>query len=58
VFAPLANRLGIWELKWEIEDLAFRFLEPDTYRDVAQQLEQTRAQRERAVEQLRIRLVN
>ena len=56
VFAPLANRLGIWELKWEIEDLAFRFLEPDTYRDVAQQLDQTRAQRERAVEQLRTRL--
>ena len=31
VFAPLANRLGIWEIKWELEDLAFRFLEPDTY---------------------------
>ncbi len=56
VFAPLANRLGIWELKWEIEDLAFRFLEPETYRAVAQQLDQTRAQRERAVEQLRTRL--
>jgi GTP pyrophosphokinase len=35
VFAPLANRLGIWEIKWEMEDLAFRFLEPDTYREVA-----------------------
>ncbi len=58
VFAPLANRLGIWELKWEIEDLAFRFLEPDTYREVAQQLDQTRAHRERAVEELRIRLRN
>ena len=56
VFAPLANRLGIWQLKWEIEDLALRFLEPDTYRDVAHKLEQTRAQRERAVEQLRAQL--
>ena len=56
VFAPLANRLGIWQLKWEIEDLALRFLEPDTYRDVAQKLEQTRAERERAVEQLRAQL--
>ena len=56
VFAPLANRLGIWDLKWEIEDLSFRFLEPDTYRDVAQKLEQTRAQREQAVEQLRAQL--
>jgi GTP pyrophosphokinase len=58
VFAPLANRLGIWDLKWELEDLAFRFLEPDTYRDVAHMLEQTRAQRERAVEQLRLQLEN
>ncbi len=56
VFAPLANRLGIWQLKWEIEDLALRFLEPDTYRDVAHKLEQTRSQREHAVEQLRAQL--
>ncbi len=56
VFAPLANRLGIWQLKWEIEDLALRFLEPETYRDVAHKLEQTRAQRERAVEQLRLQV--
>ncbi|MEP6970881.1 MAG: HD domain-containing protein, partial [Betaproteobacteria bacterium] len=58
VFAPLANRLGIWDLKWELEDLSFRFLEPDTYRDVANKLEQTRAERERAVEQLRAQLEN
>ncbi len=56
VFAPLANRLGIWDIKWEIEDLSFRFLEPATYRDVAQHLDQTRVQREQAVEQLRQRL--
>jgi GTP pyrophosphokinase len=35
VFAPLANRLGIWQIKWEMEDLAFRFLEPETYKQVA-----------------------
>jgi peptidyl-tRNA hydrolase len=38
VFAPLANRLGIWPLKWELEDLAFRFTEPQTYRDIARLL--------------------
>jgi len=40
VFAPLANRLGIWEIKWEMEDLAFRFLEPVTYREVAALLDE------------------
>ncbi|MFO1193112.1 MAG: bifunctional (p)ppGpp synthetase/guanosine-3',5'-bis(diphosphate) 3'-pyrophosphohydrolase [Rhodoferax sp.] len=53
VFAPLANRLGIWEIKWEIEDLAFRFLEPDTYREVARLLEHKRSEREDSVVQLR-----
>ncbi len=56
VFAPLANRLGIWQLKWEMEDLAFRFLEPDTYKDVARLLDEKRAEREGYVEQLRERL--
>lgn len=53
VFAPLANRLGIWQLKWEMEDLAFRFLEPDTYRQVAGWLDEKRVEREEYVEQLR-----
>jgi len=53
VFAPLANRLGIWDIKWEMEDLAFRFLEPDTYREVAGWLDQKRSAREAAVEQVR-----
>lgn len=53
VFAPLANRLGIWQLKWEIEDLAFRFLEPQTYREIAALLDAKRAQREADIEQLR-----
>ncbi len=56
VFAPLANRLGIWELKWEMEDLAFRFLEPDTYRQVARLLDEKRIEREGYVEHLRTRL--
>lgn len=53
VFAPLANRLGIWQIKWEMEDLAFRFLEPITYRDVARMLDEKRAERESHVEQVR-----
>ncbi|THJ33180.1 bifunctional (p)ppGpp synthetase/guanosine-3',5'-bis(diphosphate) 3'-pyrophosphohydrolase [Lampropedia aestuarii] len=52
VFAPLANRLGIWQLKWELEDLAFRFLEPDTYRDVAKQLDEKRREREHYMQAL------
>jgi GTP pyrophosphokinase len=42
----LANRLGIWQLKWELEDLAFRFLEPDTYKRIARMLEEKRIERE------------
>ncbi|HXE47599.1 MAG TPA: bifunctional (p)ppGpp synthetase/guanosine-3',5'-bis(diphosphate) 3'-pyrophosphohydrolase [Ramlibacter sp.] len=56
VFAPLANRLGIWQLKWEMEDLAFRFLEPDIYKQVARFLDQKRVEREEYVEHLRTRL--
>ena len=56
VFAPLANRLGIWQVKWEMEDLAFRFLEPDTYKQVARYLDQKRIEREGYVEGLRARL--
>ena len=56
VFAPLANRLGIWEIKWEMEDLSFRFLEPDTYREVARLLDEKRSERETQMAQLRTRL--
>jgi GTP pyrophosphokinase len=56
VFAPLANRLGIWQIKWEMEDLAFRFLEPDTYKQVARLLDEKRTEREGDVERLRMRL--
>jgi GTP pyrophosphokinase len=50
VFAPLASRLGIWPFKWELEDQAFRFLEPDAYHAVAQLLDETRQARELAVD--------
>jgi len=56
VFAPLANRLGIWQLKWEMEDLAFRFLEPQTYKDVARLLDEKRVEREAHVDQARQQL--
>ena len=56
VFAPLANRLGIWQIKWEMEDLAFRFLEPDTYRDVARLLDEKRTEREQYMQGLRDQL--
>jgi GTP pyrophosphokinase len=56
VFAPLANRLGIWQLKWEMEDLAFRYLEPETYKQVARLLDEKRVEREGYVERLRTQL--
>ncbi|CAM8630871.1 SpoT Guanosine polyphosphate pyrophosphohydrolases/synthetases [Comamonadaceae bacterium] len=58
VFAPLANRLGIWEIKWEMEDLSFRFLEPDTYKQVAKLLDEKRVEREASVERLRQQLAD
>jgi GTP pyrophosphokinase len=52
IHAPLANRLGIWQLKWELEDLAFRYLDPDTYRRIARLLDDKRAGRERYIAQV------
>lgn len=52
IFAPLANRLGVWQVKWELEDLAFRILEPDTYRTIARALDEKRLDRERYIEAL------
>ncbi len=51
IFAPLANRLGIWQIKWELEDLSFRYLEPHTYRNIASMLAERRVDRERYIEQ-------
>ena len=50
IHAPLANRLGIWQLKWELEDLAFRVLEPETYGRIARLLDDTRSGRERYID--------
>ena len=46
IFAPLANRLGVWQLKWELEDLALRYLEPDIYKEIASKLAEKRIDRE------------
>jgi GTP pyrophosphokinase len=51
IYAPLANRLGVWQLKWELEDLSFRFLEPDLYKKIAGMLEARRSEREHFIEQ-------
>jgi GTP pyrophosphokinase len=56
VFAPLTNRLGIWQIKWEMEDLSFRFLEPDTYKQIARLLDEKRIERESYMTQLSQRL--
>jgi GTP pyrophosphokinase len=52
IYAPLANRLGIWQIKWELEDLAFRHLEPDRYKAIAKQLHSKRTVRERYIREV------
>ena len=62
IYSPLANRLGVWELKWELEDLSFRFLHPDTYKKIAKQLDEKRTEREQfitdAIDRLRTELAS
>jgi len=53
IYAPLANRLGIWHVKWELEDLAFRFSQPDDYKRIAGWLRAKRDERERYIEDVR-----
>ena len=61
LYAPLANRLGIWQLKWELEDLSFRFIEPEAYKRIAKMLEEKRMMREgfvtSAIERLQSEMV-
>ncbi len=57
IYAPLASRLGVWQFKWELEDLAFRYLEPQEYRRVASMVNAKRSERERYVRQLTQQLV-
>jgi GTP pyrophosphokinase len=49
IYAPLANRLGIWQLKWELEDLSFRYLEPALYKKIARMLDERRVDREKYI---------
>jgi GTP pyrophosphokinase len=53
VYAPLANRLGVWQLKWELEDLAFRYLQPTDYKRIAAALKVRRSEREHYMEELK-----
>ena len=56
IFAPLANRLGIWQLKWELEDLSFRYLNPEAYKRIAGWLVSKRAARERYLADVQVEL--
>jgi len=56
IFAPLANRLGIWQIKWELEDLAFRYVNPQKYKEIAGQLAERRPDREAQIEAIEERL--
>jgi GTP pyrophosphokinase len=58
VYAPLANRLGVWQVKWELEDLAFRYLEPQQYKHIAAALKTRRSERERYIHDLKALLQN
>ncbi len=53
IYAPLANRLGVWQLKWELEDFAFRYRDPETYKSIAKSLNEKRAEREAFIEQVK-----
>jgi GTP pyrophosphokinase len=56
IYAPLANRLGIWHLKWELEDLSFRYLEPETYQRIARMIDEKRSERAGFIDQAVARL--
>jgi len=53
IYAALASRLGVWQLKWELEDLAFRYAEPDTYAGIAKALKEKRAEREGFIDKVK-----
>jgi GTP diphosphokinase / guanosine-3',5'-bis(diphosphate) 3'-diphosphatase len=58
IFAPLANRLGIWQMKWELEDLAFRYEHPQQYKEIASKLEERRVDREAMMRTIETKLHN
>jgi GTP pyrophosphokinase len=49
IYSPLANRLGVWQLKWELEDLSFRYIEPELYKRIAQMLDERRLERQQYI---------
>ncbi|MBE0681050.1 MAG: bifunctional (p)ppGpp synthetase/guanosine-3',5'-bis(diphosphate) 3'-pyrophosphohydrolase [Anaerolineales bacterium] len=57
IFAPLANRLGIWQIKWELEDLGFRYVNPEKYKEIAELLTEKRPDREAQLESIKENLV-
>jgi GTP pyrophosphokinase len=57
IFAPLANRLGIWQIKWELEDLGFRYVNPEKYREIAEQIQERRPDREAQIESIKSNLL-
>jgi GTP diphosphokinase / guanosine-3',5'-bis(diphosphate) 3'-diphosphatase len=57
IFAPLANRLGIWQIKWELEDLGFRYLNPEKYKEIAEQIQERRPDREVQIEAIKTNLL-
>jgi guanosine-3',5'-bis(diphosphate) 3'-pyrophosphohydrolase len=56
IFAPLASRLGIWQMKWELEDLAFRYINPQMYQEIAKNISERRSEREKEVDEISRRL--
>jgi guanosine-3',5'-bis(diphosphate) 3'-pyrophosphohydrolase len=58
IFAPLANRLGIWQIKWELEDLGFRYVNPEKYKEIAEQIQERRPDRETQIEAIKTNLIS
>ena len=56
IFAPLANRLGIWQIKWELEDLGFRYVNPEKYREITDAIASRRSEREQEMEKIKVEL--
>jgi len=57
IFAPLANRLGIWQMKWELEDLAFSYVNPEKFKEISNQIAKGLSDREAEMQQIRARLL-